>query len=195
MMNQKKRMFILEAAESLFSKFGTGKTGVDEIAERARVAKGTIYNYFGSKEGIITGLIKDKIHFFETSLAEKLSSAQDPIEKLRVFARERLNFMVKAPYIKDYFAKNSSSNETTELIEEIDGKGMEIITRILSEAKDGGRIHEIDVRKISGVLIKALKGFEREHVHASEEDDAAVNSELECFLTIVMNGLSKELGK
>ena len=185
----------MEAAESLFSKFGTGKTGVDEIAERARVAKGTIYNYFGSKEGIITGLIKDKIHFFETSLAEKLSSAQDPIEKLRVFARERLNFMVKAPYIKDYFAKNSSSNETTELIEEIDGKGMEIITRILSEAKDGGRIREIDVRKISGVLIKALKGFEREHVHASEEDDAAVNSELECFLTIVMNGLSKEPGK
>ncbi|HPJ38575.1 MAG TPA: TetR/AcrR family transcriptional regulator [Spirochaetota bacterium] len=194
-MNQKKRKFILEAAESLFSKFGTGKTGVDEIAEKARVAKGTIYNYFGSKEGIITGLIKDKIQFFETSLGEKLSSAADPIEKLTVFARERLQFVTKAPYIKDYFTKNRENDETAELIQEIDGKGMELITKILNDARDEGKIDEIDVQKISGVLIKALKGFEREHVNASDEDEASVDSELECFLTIVMNGLSKEIGK
>lgn len=194
-MNQKKRKFILEAAESLFAKFGTGKTGVDEIAEKARVAKGTIYNYFGSKEGVITGLIKDKIQFFEKSVTEKLSAAADPIEKLRVFARERLHFAMKLPYMKDYFVKNRGNDETAELLQEIDGKGMELISRILDEAMNAGNINEVDVQRISGVLIKALKGFEREHVEGPVQDDASVDSELECFLTIVMNGLSKEIGR
>ncbi|NJE84869.1 TetR/AcrR family transcriptional regulator [Thermococcus sp. CX2] len=44
---------ILKAAEELFAEKGYDKTTVDEIVEKAGVAKGTFYNYFKSKEELI----------------------------------------------------------------------------------------------------------------------------------------------
>ncbi|NJE13628.1 TetR/AcrR family transcriptional regulator [Thermococcus sp. LS2] len=44
---------ILKAARELFAEKGYDKTTVDEIVERAGVAKGTFYNYFKSKEELI----------------------------------------------------------------------------------------------------------------------------------------------
>jgi AcrR family transcriptional regulator len=44
---------IRTAALELFSAYGAEKTSVSEIAAKAGVAPATIYNYFGSKEGLM----------------------------------------------------------------------------------------------------------------------------------------------
>ncbi|EHQ89101.1 TetR/AcrR family transcriptional regulator [Desulfosporosinus youngiae] len=48
---------IRTAALGLFCMYGTDKTSINEIAQKAGVAPASIYNYFGSKEG----LMKDTI--------------------------------------------------------------------------------------------------------------------------------------
>lgn len=48
---------IRAAALELFCMYGTDKTSINEIAQKAGVAPASIYNYFGSKEG----LMKDTI--------------------------------------------------------------------------------------------------------------------------------------
>ncbi|MFE0171214.1 TetR/AcrR family transcriptional regulator [Streptomyces sp. NPDC059002] len=47
-----KREAILDAAFVVFAKEGYGKAGVDAIAGEAGVAKPTVYNHFGGKEGL-----------------------------------------------------------------------------------------------------------------------------------------------
>ncbi len=54
---ESKKHRIRTAAIKLFSAYGTDKTSINEIAEKAGVAPASIYNYFGNKEG----LIKDAI--------------------------------------------------------------------------------------------------------------------------------------
>jgi AcrR family transcriptional regulator len=49
---------ILDAAESLFAASGYGGTGVDDVAEQADVAVGSIYSYFGSKDGLYRAVIE-----------------------------------------------------------------------------------------------------------------------------------------
>lgn len=44
---------IRAAALELFCKYGTDKTSMNEIAQKAGVALASIYNYFGSKEGLM----------------------------------------------------------------------------------------------------------------------------------------------
>jgi AcrR family transcriptional regulator len=44
---------IRAAALELFCMYGTDKTSINEIAQRAGVAPASIYNYFGSKEGLM----------------------------------------------------------------------------------------------------------------------------------------------
>jgi len=55
--NKNKRIKILKAALYLFSWKGYHRTRIREIAEHAGVGKGTIYEYFKSKEDLFTSLI------------------------------------------------------------------------------------------------------------------------------------------
>jgi AcrR family transcriptional regulator len=51
------RQRILQAARSLFASHGFGETTIGAIAKKARVAAPTIYAAFGSKDGILAGLL------------------------------------------------------------------------------------------------------------------------------------------
>jgi len=51
-----RREDILQAAREVFKQDGYGKAHVAEIAERAGVAKGTVYLYFESKQAILDAL-------------------------------------------------------------------------------------------------------------------------------------------
>src|SRR4030042_2908019 len=100
-MKKNKREHILQEAEKLFNRFGIKKTAVDEIARYARVAKGTIYNYFGDKEGILKELLNEKIAFFEKALDTTLRSIKDPVERLRSILMERLKVSLNTPFLSD----------------------------------------------------------------------------------------------
>ena len=55
---QKKKDGIRRAALELFQSHGFRKVSVAEIARKAGVSQVTIYNYFGSREGLIQDVIK-----------------------------------------------------------------------------------------------------------------------------------------
>lgn len=59
---------IRAAALELFSIYGTDKTSVNEIAQRAGVAPASIYNYFGSKESLIKETV---LNLLESSWKER----------------------------------------------------------------------------------------------------------------------------
>ena len=48
--SERKRTAILCAARAVFSRKGYAEASVDDVAEEARIAKGTLYLYFKSKE-------------------------------------------------------------------------------------------------------------------------------------------------
>jgi AcrR family transcriptional regulator len=52
---------ILEAALSVFAEKGFAAARMDDIAQRARVSKGTIYLYFESKEAVFRALIQETL--------------------------------------------------------------------------------------------------------------------------------------
>jgi len=54
-----KKEKIRTAAVELFDRYGTDKTTINEIAKKAGVAPASIYNYFGSKEGLMKDTIKN----------------------------------------------------------------------------------------------------------------------------------------
>lgn len=76
---QQKRQALLDAAYELFMERGQGKTSIDNIVNRARVAKGTFYLYFADKESIAQALIwriSDKL--FDQGLAHVKAQGEMP---------------------------------------------------------------------------------------------------------------------
>jgi AcrR family transcriptional regulator len=61
---ERKKEKIRTAALELFCTYGTDKTNINEIAQKAGVSPASIYNYFGSKEGLMKETI---INLLESS--------------------------------------------------------------------------------------------------------------------------------
>lgn len=53
------RRILLDAAAEAFSERGYHGTRIDSVSQRAGVAKGTIYNYFPSKEAVLETLVAE----------------------------------------------------------------------------------------------------------------------------------------
>lgn len=77
---------ILEAAVEIIAQKGFFHSRVAEIADRARVADGTIYLYFKNKDELLMAAIDSAFHGFIGRARQQLSQITDPREKLRKMA-------------------------------------------------------------------------------------------------------------
>ena len=66
---------LLAAAEQLFYHRGITAVGVDLLAESARTTKRTLYQRFGSKEGLIVAYLQQRSHRWQVFLLERMRTA------------------------------------------------------------------------------------------------------------------------
>lgn len=78
---------VLDAAVSIFAQKGHRKTTMLEIAEKAGVAEGTIYEYFKNKQDLLYSIPKGKFLQYQIRL-KRVFEPKDPLEKLRSFISE-----------------------------------------------------------------------------------------------------------
>ena len=75
------RDLLLEAAIRLFCRFGIGATSIDAVVAESGIARMTLYNHFGSKEGLVLAALQHEGSawraWFFTRLAEIGGKAED----------------------------------------------------------------------------------------------------------------------
>jgi TetR/AcrR family fatty acid metabolism transcriptional regulator len=88
-----RRKEILDAAARVIAMSGYHKTTIKQIAKEARVADGTIYNYFANKEELLLGLL-DRLNESEQRQAHFASAQPGDIKAFFVgYVRHRLQLM------------------------------------------------------------------------------------------------------
>jgi AcrR family transcriptional regulator len=65
---RRNRLRILEAAADLIGEQGFERVTIDDIAERAGVAKGTVFHRFGNRAGLAVGLLDERERRFQDRL-------------------------------------------------------------------------------------------------------------------------------
>ena len=81
---------ILEAASKVFGRRGFGGATVDEIAEAAGVAKGTVYLYFPSKREIYLEVLRRGLALLTEETVRHVAAAPTPADKIRAFVETRV---------------------------------------------------------------------------------------------------------
>ncbi len=81
------RQEMLAAALALFSEKGYRNASMQEIAEKAEFAIGTIYSFFRNKEDLYRTLITELTGRFEEALRKAIEEPEDEVEKLRGYVR------------------------------------------------------------------------------------------------------------
>lgn len=85
------RQEMLEAAQSVFSEHGFEKARMEDIAQRAEFAVGTLYRFFASKDQLYLELLRDKADVMEERLEEAINAGKTPLEKVRNIFFTRLD--------------------------------------------------------------------------------------------------------
>lgn len=68
------RQRLIDAAETCFSRYGVGKTTVEDVANEASVSRATVYRYFSDRDELILGvLMREAGRYFER-LADHLET-------------------------------------------------------------------------------------------------------------------------
>lgn len=88
--NRKKRELILKTAFDLFMERGAGMA-MEELAAAAGVSKQTIYNHFGSKEGLMAAMTSARV----AELTEPLIAAQPGDSSADVLDRFARNYVAR----------------------------------------------------------------------------------------------------
>jgi AcrR family transcriptional regulator len=73
---------LLAAANELFYAEGVQTVGIDRIIERAGVAKASLYNLFGSKEGLVAAYLASRHDLTTSRLTEAIEGVDDPRQKI-----------------------------------------------------------------------------------------------------------------
>ena len=85
-----KKEQIMEAALQIFSTKGFHLAKIEDIAQEAGVGKGTVYEYFASKEELFKEILKEGILTFDGLIEEELSGAETTRDKLQALIRQSL---------------------------------------------------------------------------------------------------------
>lgn len=157
---------ILEAALHLFSDKGFHETTVDDIAQGAGVAKGTVYLYFPSKEHILLALKRQFLKGLEARCAEVIS---DTIEALDRGERPEYKQVINELFdsIIEYNVERREAVEVVvrqtpgpDLVEqslELESDYLQLMATAFRVATEYGLIHTSDPEMMAYLVNTALR--------------------------------------
>lgn len=94
---------IMEAALELFAEVGIHKASIAQIAKRASISKGLIYNYFSSKEDLLKAVLQQGVEGLKESF-QMMEDELDTPEELEIFIKSGLKIMRdESHFYKLYF--------------------------------------------------------------------------------------------
>ncbi len=94
---REKKERVLNAATDLFAERGFHRTEMDEIARRAGISKGSLYNYFKSKDELFLHICNLGIHGFRESVWREIPSDWDIYRQVEELFRREVPLILEHP--------------------------------------------------------------------------------------------------
>lgn len=156
---QATRQRLYEAAVTLIAEQGFSATTVDEIAERAGVAKGTVYYNFASKNDLFEELLRHGVGLLTASLRQAAVDAEakggSKVDALDAMIHSGLEFIVRYPsftqlYVAELWRTNRTWQDTLMILRQ---EAVAVVEKVLGEAVAAGELSdEIDVPLTASAL-------------------------------------------
>lgn len=194
---EEKKSQIRNVAMTLFGSKGVQQTTMAEIANAAGIGKGTIYEYWTSKDEIFVSSFN---HFFEVmsqDIITALSHSADPVDKIKILISESFRSINKAGHeftciLMEFWAESIRRHDDS-LVTEIDMIGIyhEYRTLLAGFIKEGikqGKIIKTDPNALASLLIGTLDGislqwfFDKEAVHMKNVEKVIMETFINGFL-------------
>lgn len=186
---------IREAATRVIARKGLAGASMQEIADEANVAKGTLYLYFRNQQELLDAAIDQALMELLATLEQALESDGNFEDRLKMLIRRQLEFFASnhdlfqihlstkyadgEPQGSSRCARVSSSQYQVYI---------GLLKDFLSEAMERGEIRMMDPGRLAVFIQEGMAGvlFQR----MSEESPAPVDDEVEWVSTMILAGVA-----
>lgn len=185
---------IFKAAFALFKRQGVEATTIDDICEKADVAKGTFFNYFPRKEAVFSHLAEEWFAQAEAESATILARPGRVGPQLIAMFSELAAFYEDEPTLARYVLQEVMENQHNE--DDVMCRNWdELALRLIQKLQTNGELRtDESPERLAGVLHCVHQGTILEFV-ASAEPPFPLRTELRRRLTLAIEGLAVRGGK
>lgn len=163
---EEKKAQILEASIKVLAEKGWNKTKISDIAEAADIGKGTVYEYFRSKDEVFATSFQYFMAQVESRVAERLSSIDDPLERLLAYFYSwadifESDYMDYLEIVLDFWAEGIRNKEGFSSVDLMDFyyNNRTVIESLLEECIAQDKIKSVDTKIVASIIIGTLDGL------------------------------------
>ena len=188
-----KRECILVEAARAFTRFGFRKTSIDEIAQKAGVAKGTVYLAAESKEDLFYQVLNREIRAWVAEMSKHIDRRVPADELLMTLSMKSLEYLDSQPLLQDLlFGKTLEAVPTlSPQLVELRSCGNQNIIEVLKLGVQQKRFRaDIDVEEIATILGEMqVMGFQLFREKDTPARDERIARRLKAAFDLILHGL------
>ncbi|MDP3445289.1 MAG: TetR/AcrR family transcriptional regulator [Ignavibacteria bacterium] len=194
-----KRSEILKAAKKLFASKGFNSATLDDIAMEAEFGKGTIYNYFSSKDEIIKVIVEDVLVSNLEAIKKADAEGKNFEEFITLYTREMFGyclenqeaFILLAEHYINQMKVNNFNKDRVEFIEFVMQTSEIMQTRIMKGISEN-EIIELNTLHFSILYQNMVFPFILDLIYHKQIESLSIDEHVAMLKEIIFKGISKD---
>jgi len=153
------RRQILDSARDVFFRDGFMSANLDEVAEKAGVAKGTLYRYFESKADLYVAVLADNGDAFTERLRESTAGAERAVDQVLRMSDFYFQYWIRHPeYFQIFWAIDNQSvigelpSPVVDEVSRLWEHNLRILNGLLERAVEEGDLVDCDCWEVANIL-------------------------------------------
>lgn len=154
---------LMDAARELFVEQGTTAVPIDEMVQRAGVAKGTFYLYFKTKEDVVNAIVSDMVEQMMERVRQAASSAEgSAAQRLLAFSESLVEISRQPDALELSEAYHSTENMAVheQVVRETTEQLLPLLEKIIKDGIESGDFRAEDPRLCAWWVIGGYKAID-----------------------------------
>jgi AcrR family transcriptional regulator len=186
---------ILEAARRVFARDGYNDTTVDDIAEEAGLAKGTVYLYFPSKQEVFRAALRNGLLELQEQALLEMTAEHTNAGRLRAFIGARLRYCSEnRDFFRIYYTEFANlkvrSSTSQPEFQDLYEQQVCLLQSLLESGVRSGELRTLDTRKAAHLIFEYVRAAVAKHV--LEWQDEPIESTISLVFDLVWRGIACE---
>jgi AcrR family transcriptional regulator len=184
---------ILEAARKVFARKGFEGATMDEIAETAGVAKGTVYLYFQSKRDVYLEALRQGFAGLTEETFRKMEAAPTAAAKIRAFVTARLHYAEEnRDFVAIYHAEfgNLRAACLNKEFRALYLRQTKVLGDVFREAAERGEIRPVRPDGAGFIVYEMTRGLVTQRLLGCS--NGTVEEDIELLFDLIWNGLAPD---
>jgi TetR/AcrR family fatty acid metabolism transcriptional regulator len=188
-----RRSELLTAARAVFGKKGFHEACIDDIADMAGVAKGTIYLYYKSKKDLYMEALRFGVESLNEELKAKAYGAGNCLETLRVLTETKIAFFEEnRDFFRIYYSelgKLPGHPSAITFVRDLYAEQAKVFAGVLRAGIRRREIRNLDVEKMAFAIADLTRGVATQRLLGTWKTRLA--DDVEFIVSIIWKGIAR----